>query len=303
MSRGRALLRWEFVPEWSAIALLALVDAVWAAQVGLTFTGAARDFLVPALAIALMAGFRLFAVRRAALIAEYFLLSLVASLAICALSYLCLASSRALADAQLAAIDQLLGFDWLAGYRFVKAHPALSALLGMAYGSLVYQGLYLSLLLGLMGQKQRLREMFWLFLASGGLACAGTLWLPALGPSRHFNIETTTGFVPVMEHLLSGHDLNFALTGMTGVVSFPSFHTSMALAYGWAFRKCGAIGIAMAVLNIIMLCAVPFFGGHYLVDMIAGAATMLLSLALVKSMPLVWARLRSREAAALAATA
>ena len=29
-----------------------------------------------------------------------------------------------------------------------------------------------------------------------------------------------------------------------------------------------------------MLCAVPFFGGHYLVDMVAGAAAMLLALAL-----------------------
>jgi len=161
-------------------------------------------------------------------------------------------------------------------------------MLGLAYGSLVYQGLYLCLLLGLMDQKQRLREMFWLFLISGALACAGTLWLPALGPSKTFDIETTTGFVPVMQHLLSGRDMSFALGGMTGVVSFPSFHTSMALAYAWAFRKCGAIGIGACVLNIIMLCAVPFFGGHYLVDMIAGAATMLLSLAMVKTVPLMW---------------
>ena len=288
MSRGDALLRLDFVPEWSAIALLALIDAIWAVQIGLTFTIVPADFLVPALGIAIMAGARFFAFRRASFTAEYFALSLAASIAICALSYLCLASSTALADGQLAAIDRLLGFDWLAGYRFVQTHPALATVLGLAYGSLVYQGLYLCVLLGLMDQKQRLREMFWLFLISGALACTGTLWLPALGPSKTFDIETTTGFVPVMQHLLSGRDMSFALGGMTGVVSFPSFHTSMALAYAWAFRKCGAIGIGACVLNIIMLCAVPFFGGHYLVDMIAGAATMLLSLAMVKTVPLMW---------------
>lgn len=300
MSRGDALLRLDFVPEWSALALLALIDAAWAAHIHLTFTATARDLLVPGLAFALMAGARLFAFRRASFIAEYFALSLAASIAVCALSYLCLASSTALADQHLAAMDRLLGFDWLAGYRFVQAHPALAIVLGLAYGSLVYQGLYLCVLLGLMDQKQRLREMFWLFLISGALACAGTLWLPALGPSKHFDIETTTGFVPVMQHLLSGQNMRFALGGMTGVVSFPSFHTSMALAYAWAFRKCGAIGISMAALNIIMLCAVPFFGGHYLVDMIAGAATMLLSLAVVKTVPLMW--IRSREAVGQQAT-
>jgi hypothetical protein len=297
MSRGNALLRWDFVPEWSAIAGLALVDAVWAAHIHLTFTATPADFLVPGLTLALMAGARLFAFRRASLTAEYFALFIAASIAVCALSYLCLASSTGLADQHLAAMDRLLGFDWLAGYRFVQAHPALSALLGLAYGSLVYQGLYLCLLLGLMDQKQRLREMFWLFLLTALLACAGTLCLPALGPSKYFNIETTTGFVPVMQHLLSGRDMSFALGGMTGVVSFPSFHTSMALAYAWAFRKCGIIGVGMAALNIIMLCAVPFFGGHYLVDMIAGAATMLLSLAVVKTGPALWSRLRGGRVA------
>jgi hypothetical protein len=58
----------------------------------------------------------------------------------------------------------------------------------------------------------------------------------------------------------------------------------------------------MAALNIIMLCAVPFFGGHYLVDLIAGAAAMLLSLAVVKTAPQMWARLRSRDPAVQQAT-
>ena len=102
--------------------------------------------------------------------------------------------------------------------------------------------------------------------------------------------------MPVMQHLLSGRDLSFGLAHMTGVVSFPSFHTSMALAYAWAFRKTGVIGAGVAALNLVMLCAVPYFGGHYLVDMIAGAAAMLLSLAAVKSAPALWARLSGASA-------
>ena len=287
MGRGKQLFTSDFVPEWCALGVLALLDAAWAAHIHLDFVAAPRDFLILALALSVTFSLRAFAVRRGGLMAEYFALTLAGSTAICALSYLCLASAGPLVDARLMAMDRALGFDWLAGYRFVHAHPALTALLGLAYGSLVYQGLYFCLLLGLMDAKQQLRDMFWLFLLTGLLACAGAVLFPALGPSKFYNIQTNNGFVPVMQHLLSGHDLHFALSGMTGVVSFPSFHTAMALAYSWAFRKTGLISAAIMALNIIMLCAVPFFGGHYLVDMVAGAAAMLLALALLKTAPLL----------------
>jgi hypothetical protein len=291
MGRGKQLFTSEFVPEWCAIAGVAMLDVVWAAQIHLTFTATGGSFLVLGLALSLTVALRVLRLRRGGLMAEYFALTMAASTAICALSYLCLASAGPLVDSRLMAMDRALGFDWMAGYRFVQAHPTLSTVLGFAYGSLVYQGLYFCLLLGLMNHKQRLRDMFWLFLLSGALACTGTLLFPALGPSKFYNIETGTGLVPVMQHLLSGRNLHFALAHLTGVVSFPSFHTSMALAYAWAFRKTGVIGAAVAALNLVMLCAVPFFGGHYLVDMVAGAAVMLASLALVKTAPQLWKKI------------
>ncbi len=46
---------------------------------------------------------------------------------------------------------------------------------------------------------------------------------------------------------IRGHVLNFALAKLTGVVSFPSFHTTMALAYVWGFRRTGAVGWMVGV--------------------------------------------------------
>lgn len=257
---------------------LAAIDAAWAAHIHLDFIADPRDFLILGLRLSITFALRAFAVRHCGLMAEYFALTLAASTTICALSYLCLASTGPLVDARLMAMDRTLGFDWLAGYQFVHAHLALAALLGLAYGSLMY--------LGLLDAKQRLREMFWLFLLAGLLACAGAMLFPALGPSKFYNIQIDNGFVLVMQHLLSGRDLHFSLSGMTGVVSFPSFRTAMALAYCWAFRKTGIISAAIMSLKMIMLCAVPFFGGHYLVDIVAGAATILMALALLKTAPL-----------------
>ena len=172
---------------------------------------------------------------------------------------------------------------------FALTLTATTAICVLSYLCLAAAGPLVDARLMAMDRKQRMRDMFWLFGLCALFACLGTLLFPALGPSKFFNIETHNGFVPVMEHILSGRDLTFALSGMTGVVSFPSFHTAMALAYVWAFRGTGPAGWAMAGVNLVMLLAVPFFGGHYLMDMIAGAATMLLSLAMVKYAPGLWA--------------
>jgi hypothetical protein len=303
MGRGNGLFISEFVPEWCAIAAIAMLDTIWAAQIHLTFTATSGGFLVLAIALGVTVALRALRLSRGGLMAEYFALTLAASTAICALSYLCLACAGPLVDSRLMAMDRALGFDWLAGYRFVHAHPQLAAILGLAYGSLVYQGLYFCVLLGLMNHKQRMRDMFWLFLLTGVLACTGTLLFPALGPSKFYNIETHNGFVPVMQHILSGRDLNFTLAHLTGVVSFPSFHTSMALAYAWAFRRTGVIGAGVAALNLAMLFSVPYFGGHYLVDMFAGAGVMLVSLALVKAAPGLWKRLSAGYASPESAAA
>jgi len=84
-------------------------------------------------------------------------------------------------------------------------------------------------------------------------------------------------------------------------VTFPSFHTAMALTYIWGFRNTGPIGWGATLLNIVMLCAIPWIGGHYLVDMIAGAAVMLVSLAIVKGASILWKYRISGEREAVAA--
>lgn len=293
----------EFVPEWAAIGMLTLLVGLWASHIQLQLTHGQKVLLPIALLFGATLLLRVLSFRRGGLILEYLALTFAVSTAVCALSYLSLASSQTLVDEQLMAMDRALGFDWLAGYNFVQSHPALSAVLGFAYDSLIYQGLYFGLLLGLMNDRWRLKQMFRLVLVSGSLACLGALLFPALGPSKLFNIQTDIGFVPVMEHLLSGRDLSFSLSGMTGVISFPSFHTSMALAYIWAFRKTGAIGWVVTGLNLVMLCAVPWFGGHYLIDMFAGAANMLLSLAAIKTAPLLWEKILEAFATAKPAQA
>jgi len=281
-------LKLDFAPEWIALALIALLDLIWARAIGFHLTVTWSDGKLIAAGIAVMLALKIFAQPRFAkggVMAEYFSLTTAAALVFAVLSYLSLASSRALVDAPLMAADRALGFDWIAGYHFLKASPVIATVLRYAYDSLVYQGLYFCVLFALMDQRRHLREMFWLVLVAGLFTSAGALLFPAFGPFKALGTAPAGSFLPEMEHIKSGHNLNFALAKLTGVVSFPSFHTSMALAYVWGFRKTGPIFWVIAALNLLMLAAIPWYGGHYLTDMIAGGVVTAASLAVVKYSP------------------
>lgn len=279
-------LKTDFAPEWLALLGLAVLDFVWARAIGFHLSVTWSDGKLVGLGLLAVLLVRLFS-ERGSMMAEYFSLTAATTLVFAVLSYLSLASSFTLVDASLDAADRALGFDWMAGYHFLKSQPLITAILTYAYISLVYQGLYFGVLFALMGKKERLLEMFWLVLVMGILTCLGTVLFPALGPFKLFDVAPDGSYLPDAERLRSGHDLNFALAHLAGVVTFPSFHTAMALAYAWCFRDTGLIGWGALLLNIVMLCAIPWIGGHYLVDMIAGAAMMLASLAMVKA----WGRL------------
>jgi membrane-associated phospholipid phosphatase len=66
----------------------------------------------------------------------------------------------------------------------------------------------------------------------------------------------------------------------------------MTLVYAYGYRRTGPIGWGIALLNLAMLVSIPFFGGHYLVDMIAGAGVALASIAAVRFAPRAIAALR-----------
>ncbi|HWF93796.1 MAG TPA: phosphatase PAP2 family protein [Xanthobacteraceae bacterium] len=59
----------------------------------------------------------------------------------------------------------------------------------------------------------------------------------------------------------------------------------MALVYAYGVRRTGPIGHLMIAINLTMLPAIPFFGGHYLVDMIAGAGVAVAAILLARKVP------------------
>jgi hypothetical protein len=198
------------------------------------------------------------------------------------LSYLCMASSGTRIDGALLAADRALGFDWITLYRGLERHPAMMQALTWLYQSLLLRGFYVTILLGLRGDRHEMCELWRLTTIACILCCLGAMLFPAMGPFHLFGLESKGVFLPDMEHLLTKRDLVFEAGSLTGVICFPSFHTVLALAFPYALRRTGPIFWIIAGLDFLMLFSIPFIGGHYLTDMIAGARVMLAALAVVK---------------------
>jgi hypothetical protein len=197
-------------------------------------------------------------------------------------TYLAASVSRPLIDPSLTAFDEWFGFDWPAWADYVHHDVALTAILRLAYGSLVPQIVGSVLWFALVRVSRRNEEL----LMSAILALILTSLIyaawPALGPcvqfGRHGAQPIATAYVADVLLLRHGGAASFALAAMQGVISFPSYHTVLALLLIHAHRGQPTF-TPIVVVNGVMLLAIPSEGVHYLGDMIAGAAVAVAVLA------------------------
>ena len=283
-----------FAPEWLGVALLVPLDALLASWAGFRFSLDLHDanmIAMPLLAAAI--ALRKFGGQRGGVMLEFFALMLAAGPLLTVMTYVGLAQSGSFWDARFLLADRALGFDWLGWFHFVTRHGAVAAVLSFLYVSLTYQAVYFTLLMGLMSAAGRMKEIFWLLLFALVLTALFCWLMPAMGPYQTFALQSYGPFLPEIARLHASHGLAISLAQLQGVVTFPSFHTTMALAMIYAFRRTGIIGWGIALANGVLLLGVPVYGGHYLVDMIAGTGVFVLALAAVR----LAARLKLRKPA------
>lgn len=60
-------------------------------------------------------------------------------------------------------------------------------------------------------------------------------------------------------------------SALTGIITFPSFHAAAAVVLGWAGSKIRLVGPLFVGFNVLMFGSALVGGGHYLIDLVAGA--------------------------------
>lgn len=185
-----------------------------------------------------------------------------------------------LVDDILARADRAIGIDTPGVVLAFAGHPFVGNVLYVVYLSAVPAVVIAALVLSLAGRARRLWELI-LGYCSGLVACAlaSTAW-PALAnfvhagltPNQTAGLPPSAGrfFLDSVRYFRDGNNPVVDPRQFDGVVTFPSFHTIMALIVAYACRGAGmASWLVYAWAAVLIVSTVPI-GGHYVIDLWAG---------------------------------
>jgi membrane-associated phospholipid phosphatase len=77
-------------------------------------------------------------------------------------------------------------------------------------------------------------------------------------------------------HLHAGTDPGFGLADMSGLVTFPSFHTVLGLLLAQAVAETRLAWLGVAASAAVIVSTIPI-GGHYVIDILAGTLIWLIA--------------------------
>lgn len=245
------------IANWQRYATaLAIVAAAWPAIALLTrLTGLARD----AAFVAEIPG-KIFTYMFAASLLEYYLAT----------------SPLPLHDDLLITIDRALHFDWAAMCNWVAPHAALHRALSFAYFNLASETCLVVLVIVLF-YPRRARRFSTALIVSSALTIP-FLWIfPASGPFIALSDLPSyciSDAVIAPQHYMAMRTHGFAAVdaaSLSGIVAFPSYHATAAILLTYMMRGIPFAFPMAAAFNALMIAATPLIGGHYAVDVIAGA--------------------------------
>ena len=205
------------------------------------------------------------------------------------LTYVAAAAHLPLRDAELYAFDRALGLDWRAYLDFVEAHPALAAALRCGYVMIRWPIFAIPIALALVERYDRLQEFTLAFALALIATTIASAFVPAIGVFHHLGLDPEAfrnlhplGYLDELRALppvREGSHRVLDLFGLTGLVTFPSFHAASALLYTWAFWPARWMRPVAILANGLMLASTLIDGGHYFVDVFAGIAVALAAIA------------------------
>lgn len=267
---------------------LVVVDAIWIVLAGFSFD--MGSLVTCAGLAAAMAGIgfvytRLRPDERLATMGTEVTFLIVYSAAACIFSYLVTSFDRPLIDDWLVKVDDAVGFDWYGYVAFVNARPWLGVVSSALYSSTLLQIALAVLVLAMMGMKDRTREMIGIVMLSSLMCVIVSGILPSAGALAYYHPDASFYMQnqPVVDlaykqaffDMRSGALRHLSLSGLHGLVAFPSYHVGLSVILMVAFRGVKGWFWPIVVLNTLVILSTPIDGGHHLSDGLGGAVLAL----------------------------
>lgn len=280
------------LPVWAIILAGALPLSAAVVGTDFTFSDPGLLAMVVLLASLAVAGWRLRALGypRLGLFLEALALLNGLGVVVAQLSAVLAATGLRYVDADLAALDaSLFGFSWLDAVTAVRGSGQTLHLLSVSYATLFWQPILLIATLLVMRREERVFVFVTAWAVCLSIAVMIFPFAPALGGYLHFGIAEASmpdvlvgsawDHVGVLGQIRSGALRELSPDTLEGIITFPSFHAGGAVMLAWGFWRAGVLRWPAVALNGVMLPSSIFIGGHYLVDVVAGALFAVLSIA------------------------
>lgn len=187
-----------------------------------------------------------------------------------------------LIDEHLAAFDHALGISTPNIVRASAAWPRWSALLGIAYDSSFPLLCCVAIVLTLARRYEQLWKLAFVFAATIIACTTISVLLPARGAFAHFAygadlldaLPHGAGLyhLPKFDYYRNDSAPVIAFSSLSGVVTFPSFHTALALATIAACAGIRWLFLPSLFWNALVIYSTIPVGGHYAIDLPVGAA-------------------------------
>ena len=199
-----------------------------------------------------------------------------------------------LIDGKLAAFDSALRLDTRAMVTAAANTPVFAELMGLAYLS-SFPILFASVVL--LGWTRHVRPLWQLafVFACTVVGCATlSVFFPAAGAFAHFaypaqvldGLPSGAGVYHLQKFEYYRHAVApvISMSSLQGVITFPSFHCCLALMTGFAYAEHRWLFLVSLLWNGLVIVSTIPIGGHYIVDLPAGAALWGLAYALAAAL-------------------
>ena len=268
MSRN-ALAKWLFV------AAVGILDAVWMNAAGFRFGAGFFPCATAACVLAAIALFYSYTERddRIRDFAHFGAQFLALSVVMIPLEYLAVTTNAPLADSSFVALDEAMGLDWPAWARWVSAHPLIHCTLAAAYASMWAQ-MILTLVYNVHTRASERNSELWWITALASLVTIGVaaVW-PAVSAWVYHGFAQMSDFAHMQQFaaLRAGAMGAFDLGNTQGLIQLPSFHAVLAIMLAYNFRHHRWLFPVCLAYDGLVILACPTEGGHYFIDLPAGA--------------------------------
>jgi membrane-associated phospholipid phosphatase len=195
-------------------------------------------------------------------------------------SYVAAGLGWPLIDDALIVMDKAVGFDWIAFQRWTDETPAVANIFMQFYKFSVVQIPLAVFCLAARRELGRLDVYFTGLLISAIATIVLSGVLPSLGAHPAYGFEPNKAgaivrLVDVVHYLpdvlaLRSGALRHLDGHFSGIITFPSFHTVMAVTAAWATWHVRWLGVVNAAVAVIVLVTTLPIGGHHLMDVVGG---------------------------------